>query len=431
MLRIDRNVMHFNNSVTAHRAQVLYSRTLEDDVHDMVWDYLRSKARAPIPAPDYEMPPITVGAEFDGFTIGKVLGKGSCGTVYKLLDSEGTDDSNGQVMKTVLKKPRTSWSGFKEIKTEIEVMKALSSSKWLHANIIRLHEVYHSQTQLVYRMEDGGLRNLYTFLKYYETKQLPLGTRKAKSILTQCKEALCHMHLGPKIVHRDIKPENIMIAEAADGVKVKLCDFDLAQIMQKKGTCKAICGTYPFMAPDVMHGEPHDPFAADIWSLAVVFLEVLCRLQVLTKVIHNGRLPPRHSHDERVKMTLTIGNHFEQPKSVQNLFEAHIRPELKEHLLGPMVTLLGGMMIVDVAKRWTAKRLAAVPHLCKVVNTRRNSYQHKGDNPRRNSVDKLRRNSVDHPGMSSIPDPPVGEKSSYRRQSRQRQPRNKSKFVTS
>jgi serine/threonine protein kinase len=53
-----------------------------------------------------------------------------------------------------------------------------------------------------------------------------------------------------KIVHRDIKPENIMWG--SDG-RIRLTDFGTATQGRKKSTM--ICGSMPYMSPEVFKGE--------------------------------------------------------------------------------------------------------------------------------------------------------------------------------
>merc|ERR1712019_116299 len=101
------------------------------------------------------------------------------------------------------------------------------------------------------------------------------------SIITQIASAVAHLHTGPHICHRDIKPENITLAGSGSGMCLKLVDFDLAIIREGGATCCSICGTLPFMAPEVMFSFEYDGFAADIWSLGVVFFETLCEGQVI------------------------------------------------------------------------------------------------------------------------------------------------------
>jgi serine/threonine protein kinase len=354
---------HFKKVLQEHRESVEYGEEVKELVHHTVWDYFRART-SDIPPPDYELGAMVTGQKIGGFEVGQKLGEGGNGTVYMLKDPVCMDGSIGQVVKVIPKDPASSLARFKAIDKGLKCMKALSSSTWQHPNIVKLLDVYHSATHLALRMEDGGLHDLFGYLKKRETKQFPLGTKKVTSIIMQAKDALCHMHLGPRIVHRDIKAENILAHETQDGIRIKLCDFDLARIVSKHSLCQGMVGSYPFMAPEIMSGKPYDLFAADVWAMGSVFLEVLCRPSVVSGVVHNGCMPT--DRDGIVAMTRTISKFFKQPSFLPNMLESHIRPELKDSLLASTDKLLRGMLSVNVSLRWTAKELDAVTHVWKV-----------------------------------------------------------------
>jgi serine/threonine protein kinase len=75
------------------------------------------------------------------------------------------------------------------------------------------------------------------------------------------------------IVHRDIKPGNVMVAK--DGT-VKVVDFGIARVLEASKTQTGmLIGTFAYMSPEQYHGERADE-RSDIWSLGVLFYELLC-----------------------------------------------------------------------------------------------------------------------------------------------------------
>jgi serine/threonine-protein kinase len=90
-------------------------------------------------------------------------------------------------------------------------------------------------------------------------------------------DALQYAH-DKGIVHRDIKPENILIA--VDGV-VKIADFGLSRIIGNEDQQEVLTGTHQvmgtprYMAPEQLEGSCGVDHRADIYSLGVVFYEML------------------------------------------------------------------------------------------------------------------------------------------------------------
>src|SRR5439155_18119915 len=80
------------------------------------------------------------------------------------------------------------------------------------------------------------------------------------------------------IVHRDIKPENILLDKKG---RVKIADFGLAKILGKQPTDFTITGkgekmgTPHYMAPEQVEKPQTVDHRADIYSLGVVFYEML------------------------------------------------------------------------------------------------------------------------------------------------------------
>ena len=101
--------------------------------------------------------------------------------------------------------------------------------------------------------------------------------------MKQIVEGLVYIH-RKKIIHRDIKPENILML---NGVP-KITDLGLAQIMRTSGV-SGKSGTPFYEAPEVLYEEKYGQ-AADIWSLAIVILELLLGKRIDKLVV--GILPP-------------------------------------------------------------------------------------------------------------------------------------------
>src|SRR5207253_9981597 len=99
--------------------------------------------------------------------------------------------------------------------------------------------------------------------------------REALQIVPQICDALQFAH-DEGIVHRDIKPENILLDKKG---RVKIADFGIAKLLgQNTGVLTGpwqIMGTLHYMAPEQMDNPLGVDHRADIYSLGVVFYEML------------------------------------------------------------------------------------------------------------------------------------------------------------
>ncbi len=104
-----------------------------------------------------------------------------------------------------------------------------------------------------------------------------LSAAEALAIVPQVCEALQFAH-EEGIVHRDIKPENILIDKKG---RVKIADFGLAKLLDRPANLYTLTGagqrmgTPHYMAPEQIEHPGQVDHRADIYSLGVVFYEML------------------------------------------------------------------------------------------------------------------------------------------------------------
>ena len=104
-----------------------------------------------------------------------------------------------------------------------------------------------------------------------------LSPREALEIIPQICAALQFAH-DEGIVHRDIKPENILLDKKG---RVKIADFGLAKILGQElkdfrlTGVRDVVGTPHYMAPEQIEKPQEVDHRADIYSLGVVFYEML------------------------------------------------------------------------------------------------------------------------------------------------------------
>jgi tRNA A-37 threonylcarbamoyl transferase component Bud32 len=141
-----------------------------------------------------------------------------------------------------------------------------------HPNIVAIYDF--GQTDGLYYLimefvEGANVRDLI--------KNGGLSPQEALAIVPQICEALQFAH-DEGIIHRDIKPENLLVDTRG---RVKIADFGLAKIVGRSPdglpltATQQVLGTLHYMAPEQMEGSDAVDHRADIYSLGVVFYEML------------------------------------------------------------------------------------------------------------------------------------------------------------
>ena len=156
-------------------------------------------------------------------------------------------------------------------------MDAIREVKYLqelsHPNIIALDAVFSSKNQnLNLVLEYLPLGDLEMLIR--DTNNIQYGTAEVKAWMGMLSRAVwfCHENC---VLHRDIKPNNLLIA--ADG-EVKLADFGLARSFSdpyRPMTCQVITRWY--RPPELLMGARFYSGAVDVWSLGMVFAELILR----------------------------------------------------------------------------------------------------------------------------------------------------------
>ena len=201
---------------------------------------------------------------FPQFESLELLGRGGMGAVYK---ARQTSLDRFVALKILPAEANEDPAFGERFQREARALAQLS-----HPNIVGVHDFGQAgaYAYLVMEFVDGAnLRQLQ--------RGGHLSPQEALAIVPQICEALQFAH-DRGIVHRDIKPENILIDTQG---RVKIADFGLAKMMRLEAgapdltlTRHAI-GTPQYMAPEQIEKPETVDHRADIYSLGVVFYEML------------------------------------------------------------------------------------------------------------------------------------------------------------
>lgn len=217
------------------------------------------QSRSPADAPSVEK----VQAAFPDFKILECIGRGGMGIVYKAEQAK-----LGRCVAMKILDPSLSEDPSFAERFERE---ARTLGKLAHPNIVAIHEFGEREGFFWLTMEFVEGVNLR------QAMQASIFTpEQALEVIPELCAALQFAH-DQGVLHRDIKPENILLDTRGH---VKIADFGIARLVGEQTdftlthTGSAL-GSTAYMAPEQIE-SPHDvDHRADIYSLGVVFYEML------------------------------------------------------------------------------------------------------------------------------------------------------------
>ncbi|MFO0868717.1 MAG: protein kinase [Pirellulales bacterium] len=208
--------------------------------------------------------PTELAAVFPQLEVLELIGQGGMGAVYKARQ-RGLD----RLVALKILPP--------------EAAEDPAFAERFHREARALARLNHPHIVTVY---DSGLAGPYFYflMEFVDGVNLRQAMRtsriqphEALAIVPQICEALQYAH-DEGLVHRDIKPENVLLDRKG---RVKVADFGLAKLLAHDplditltGTHQVV-GTPRYMAPEQLAGARDIDHRADIYSLGVVFYELL------------------------------------------------------------------------------------------------------------------------------------------------------------
>jgi len=199
-----------------------------------------------------------------GYEILALLGRGGMGMVYKARQSK----LDRLVALKILPQETSSDSSFAERFTR----EARALARLNHSNIVAVYDFGQADNLSYFVMEYVDGMNLRQLMRAG-----PIAPRETLQIISQICDALQYAH-DEGIVHRDIKPENILRDKRG---RAKIADFGIAKLLARKTTDYTltgpwqVVGTFNYMAPEQIENPQKLDHRADIYSLGVMFYEML------------------------------------------------------------------------------------------------------------------------------------------------------------
>ncbi|XP_069094269.1 testis-specific serine/threonine-protein kinase 4 isoform X1 [Pleurodeles waltl] len=200
-----------------------------------------------------------------GYKLGKTIGTGSYGIVYEaLLEKQKIPVA----VKIISKRKAVGEYLSRFLPREVQVMKALR-----HRNIINFYQAIETTSRVYLVLELAPQGDIIRRLK----KLGPLQECQAGKWFSQLSRGMAYIH-SKGIVHRDLKLENLLLDKKEN---IKISDFGFAKVamMPSEGKrniysqanlCQTHCGSYAYACPEILMGQPYNPFLSDVWSMGVI-----------------------------------------------------------------------------------------------------------------------------------------------------------------
>jgi len=205
---------------------------------------------------------IVHGGKYAYQPLSQEIGKGGQAKVYKGMDISNNTEVAIKKIKVV---PKSSHLIDREV-SNIAKLSSLFIVKYLG-------EVYYEQVGedwfAVLVMEYVGGGTLAAYLRTHVRVNEETAFKWMQQLVLGLSVAWDN-----DIVHRDIKPANILLTKPSPDGDIRICDFGISKNV-KVDPAKTKIGTPKYMAPEIGPGDREYSLSVDIYSLGLVYLDLL------------------------------------------------------------------------------------------------------------------------------------------------------------
>ena len=207
----------------------------------------------------------------DKYRIERLLGSGGMAEVYAAVNVR---TERRVALKWILPALAASPEVLARFRRE-----ALAAGRINHPNVVTIFDVVEHQSSACLVMEMLSGETLADRMK--RTGQMAFVEAVALMLPAMRGVAAAHFH---GVIHRDLKPDNIFLCMDADGSirDCKVLDFGVSKLTVADAATTGditlsgnVVGTPEYMAPEQVRAGKHADHRIDIYSLGVVFYEML------------------------------------------------------------------------------------------------------------------------------------------------------------
>jgi len=232
------------------------------------------------------------------YTIKKIIGSGSYGSVYHALSLK---DNNEVAIKKIDMHYLKRRDEYRRQVHELNILFFNHCSYLLHSYDLEYRKD-DSRLDITTELFFGG--NLDDYIRKHRINGKKIPDYLIWKIFLQCCLGIKYLHLN-NIIHRDIKPQNILLDNKEIPNKVVICDFGASICLNDQNDfCSTKIGTPYFMSPEA-NNQPKYNKKTDIWSMGCILYEMITlekpftgpNIAVLNYKINRGNYRPLHCSD--------------------------------------------------------------------------------------------------------------------------------------
>jgi len=198
------------------------------------------------------------GQEFNGYRIGRLLGRGGMGTVYEAQQLSLERTVAMKVLSPELARDPQFIERF--------LAEARAAGRLSHANIVAVFDVGQHDDLRFYSMEYMSGGSLEDLLR----AKGPIPPLETVPLIFDAARGLEYAERHG-VIHRDIKPDNLMLGP---NQAVKICDLGIATFYDPDQQ-QEVSGSPHYLAPEHAQGKAFD-HRVDLYSLGVSWYQLLC-----------------------------------------------------------------------------------------------------------------------------------------------------------
>ena len=199
----------------------------------------------------------------------QLIGEGGMGVVYRAMDKL----TSKEIALKLIRADRL--AGGRDAVDRL-IREGVTSRDIRHPNVVAVYDVGEADGQPYMSMEFLGGQSLRAWTRQRLQTSTDCSMLTAANIIAELLAGLDAAHKAG-VVHRDLKPENVMLTNEPNdkGASLKILDFGVARAAGGGDTGVTSLGTRGYMAPEQITAPDSAQPAADLYSLSVMFYELL------------------------------------------------------------------------------------------------------------------------------------------------------------